>query len=79
MVVAALRRPLTNLGQVIRIDDERVRDYLRNVMRGVEETLNAMLEAEPIGCAMPGATGAPVLRGGDALLPHRATNQFPPA
>src|SRR6516225_8427141 len=37
----------TNLGQVIRIDDERVRDYLRNVVRGsVEETLNAMLEAE---------------------------------
>jgi transposase-like protein len=37
----------TNLGKVIRIDDERVRDYLRNVVRGsVEETLNAMLEAE---------------------------------
>ena len=37
----------TNLGQVIRIDDERVRDYLRTVVRGsVEETLNAMLEAE---------------------------------
>ena len=37
----------TNLGQVIRIDDERVRDYLRNVVRGsVEETLNAMLEVE---------------------------------
>jgi transposase-like protein len=37
----------TNLGQVIRIDDERVQDYLRNVVRGsVEETLNAMLEAE---------------------------------
>src|SRR5215468_9492948 len=37
----------TNLGQVIRIDDERVRYNLRNVVRGsVEETLNAMLEAE---------------------------------
>src|SRR5947209_16998480 len=36
-----------DLGQVVRIDDERVRDYLRNVVRGsVEETLNAMLEAE---------------------------------
>ena len=35
------------LGQVIRIDDERVQDYLRNAVRGsVEETLNAMLEAE---------------------------------
>ena len=37
----------TNQGQVIRIDDERVRDYLRSVVRGsVEETLNALLEAE---------------------------------
>ena len=36
-----------DLGQVVRIDDERVRDYLCNVVRGsVEETLNAMLEAE---------------------------------
>ncbi len=35
------------LGQVIRIDDERVQDYLRNAVRGsVEETLNAMLDAE---------------------------------
>jgi transposase-like protein len=35
------------LGQVIRIDDERVQNYLRNAVRGsVEETLNAMLEAE---------------------------------
>jgi putative transposase len=37
----------TDLGQVIRIDDEWVRHYLRNVVRGsVEETLNAMLEGE---------------------------------
>jgi putative transposase len=35
------------LGQVIRIDDERVQDYLRSAVRGsVEETLNGMLEAE---------------------------------
>jgi Transposase, Mutator family len=35
------------LSQVIRIDDERVQNYLRNAVRGsVEETLNAMLEAE---------------------------------
>ena len=34
----------TNLGQVIRIDDERVRDYLPSVVGGsVEETLNALL------------------------------------
>jgi putative transposase len=34
-------------GQVIRIDDERVQDYLRRAVHGsVEETLNAMLDAE---------------------------------
>ena len=37
----------TGLGNVIRIDDERVRDHLGHIVRGtVEETLNAMLEAE---------------------------------
>ena len=37
----------TDLGNVIRIDDERVRDHLGRIVRGtVEETLNAMLEAE---------------------------------
>jgi putative transposase len=35
------------LGQVIQIDDDRVRDYLKNVVRGsVEDTLNAMLDEE---------------------------------
>ena len=37
----------TDLGNVIRIDDERVRDHLGRIVRGtVEETLNAMLDAE---------------------------------
>ena len=37
----------TALGNVIRIDDERVREHLGRIVRGtVEETLNAMLEAE---------------------------------
>src|SRR5260370_4709758 len=37
----------TDLGNVIRFDDERVRDHLGRIVRGtVEETLNAMLEAE---------------------------------
>ncbi len=37
----------TALGNVIRIDDERVREHLGHIVRGtVEETLNAMLEAE---------------------------------
>jgi putative transposase len=36
----------TDLSNVIRIDDERVRDHLGRIVRGtVEETLNAMLEA----------------------------------
>src|SRR5215472_6447331 len=35
------------LGDVIRIDDERIRDHLGKIVRGsVEETLNALLEAE---------------------------------
>ena len=34
-------------GNVIRIDDERVREHLGRIVRGtVEETLNAMPEAE---------------------------------
>src|ERR1700716_90153 len=37
----------TDLGNVIRIDDERVRDHLGRIVRGtVEETLNAMVETE---------------------------------
>ena len=37
----------TELGNVIRIDDERVREHLDKIVRGsVEETLNALLEAE---------------------------------
>jgi len=37
----------TTLGNVIRIDDERVREHLGRIVRGtVEETLNTMLEAE---------------------------------
>ena len=35
------------LEQVIKIDDERIRDHLDRVVRGsVEETLNALLDAE---------------------------------
>jgi putative transposase len=37
----------TGLSNVIRIDDERVREHLGHIVRGtVEETLNAMMEAE---------------------------------
>jgi putative transposase len=35
------------MGQVIQIDEARIRDHLREMVRGtVEETLNAMLDAE---------------------------------
>ena len=35
------------LSNVIRIDDERIEDHLKHIVRGsVEETLNALLEAE---------------------------------
>ena len=35
------------LSNVIRIDDERIQDHLKHIVRGsVEETLNALLEAE---------------------------------
>ena len=37
----------TGLGNVIRIDDDRIRDHLGKIVRGsVEETLNAMLETD---------------------------------
>ena len=37
----------TDLGNVIRIDDERIRDHLGNIVRSsVEVTLNGPLEAE---------------------------------
>jgi putative transposase len=36
-----------DLSNVIRIDEDRVREHLGHIVRGtVEETLNAMLEAE---------------------------------
>jgi hypothetical protein len=45
------------LGNVITIDDERIKNHLDRVVRGsVEETLNALLDAERIGCAMRNAT-----------------------
>jgi putative transposase len=35
------------MGQVIQIDEARIRDHLGEMVRGtVEETLNALLEAE---------------------------------
>jgi putative transposase len=37
----------TELGNVVRIDDERIADHLGKIVRGsIEETLNALLEAE---------------------------------
>jgi putative transposase len=40
-------REAAGLSNVVRIDDERIRDHLGQIVRGtVEETLNSMLEAE---------------------------------
>lgn len=40
-------RETAGLSNVVRIDDERIRDHLGQIVRGtVEETLNSMLEAE---------------------------------
>ena len=37
------------MGQVIQIDEARIRDHLGAMVRGtVEETLNAMLDAEAV-------------------------------
>jgi hypothetical protein len=59
------------LGNVITIDDERIKNHLDRVVRGsVEETLNALLDAEadrlcnaqatsaakPVAIAVPGIT-----------------------
>ena len=53
------------MGQVIQIDEARIRDHLGELVRGtVEETLNAMLDAEaalrrwPLR-AQPGSSGHP--------------------
>ena len=34
------------MGQVIQIDEARIRDHLGEMVRGTVETLNAMLDAE---------------------------------
>ena len=40
-------KPMGPMGQVIQIDEARIRDHLGELVRGtVEETLNAMLDAE---------------------------------
>jgi putative transposase len=40
-------RETSGLSNVVRIDDERIRDHLGQIVRGtVEETLNGLLEAE---------------------------------
>jgi putative transposase len=47
------------MGQVIQIDEARIRDHLGEMVRGtVEEALNAMLAPRRTGCAAPGATSA---------------------
>jgi hypothetical protein len=42
------------LGNVITIDDERIKSHLDRVRGSVEETLNALYTPKRIGCAMLG-------------------------
>jgi hypothetical protein len=50
---------VTPLGNVIRIDDGRIKSHLDRVVRGsVEETLNALLDAEADRLAMRNVTSA---------------------
>ena len=47
------------MGQVIQIDEARIRDNLGEMVRStVEETLNAMLDAEAASSAVPAVTSA---------------------
>ena len=47
------------MGQVIKIDEARIRDHLGEMVRGtVEETLNALLDAEADEFAGPAAMSA---------------------
>ena len=50
---------LKAMGQVIQIDEARIRDHLGEMVRGtVEETLNALLDAKRIGFAVQDVTNA---------------------
>jgi hypothetical protein len=58
----------TPLGNVIRINDERVREHLGRFVRGtVEETLNAMLKAEADGLCKASVFNENLIRAGLAL------------
>src|ERR1700722_19353673 len=75
------------MGQVIQIDEARIRDHLGEMVRGtVEETLNAMLDAEAdqlcgAGRAQPGSAGHPgwQLRSDAADQRRRGQSQDPEA
>ena len=48
------------VGPVVQIDEGRIQAHLDEVVRAtVEETLNALLDAEADGCAGRGSTSAP--------------------
>ena len=67
------------MGQVIQIDEARIRDHLGELVRGtVEETLNAMLDAEADQLCGAGRYELVCLsiQHGIQRLFHRATNQL---
>ena len=58
------------MGQIIQIDETRIRDHLGEMVRGtVEEALNAMLMPRRTSCVVPAATSA----ARRARIPGRAT------
>ena len=63
------------VGQVIQIDEARIRDHLGEMVRGtVEETLNAMLDAEAdrlCGAALKACGRANLIFGSDNWQCHR--------
>jgi putative transposase len=69
------------MGQVIQIDEARIRDHLGEMVRGtVEEALNAMLDAEADRLSIADQNGATARRdtGPWRLVRHAAWRAWPP-
>jgi hypothetical protein len=61
-------RETSGLSNVVRIDDERIRDHLSQIVRGtVEETLNSLLAAEADRLCNAAATSGRKLGGTSGL------------
>jgi hypothetical protein len=62
------------LGQVIQIDEAKIQEHLGEVVRStVEETWNAMLDAEAVVFAVPSDTNGPRLEKIPGRVPTSGT------